>query len=104
MNLEISLVPIGHISPLIPGLLPHLQKSELWTRGRSTVDDILRSLFVGQMQLWVVFSQEGKNAPPIVVALSLTKLPKAALPASVVGFIAFNPAVILPVVVAPAAP
>lgn len=56
MNLEISLVPVGHISPLIPSLLPHLQKSEVWTRGRSTVDNILHFLLNGQMQLWVVFS------------------------------------------------
>lgn len=58
MNLEISLVPNGSISAIIPGLLPHLQKSELWTRGRSTVDDILRFLFNGHMQLWIVFSPE----------------------------------------------
>jgi len=58
MNLEISLVPVGNISPLLPSLLPHLQKSELWTRGRSKVDDILRFLLNGQMQLWVVFCTE----------------------------------------------
>ena len=58
MKLEISLVPNGHISATIPGLLPYLAKSEEWTRGRSKVDDLLRFLLNGQMQLWVVFSQE----------------------------------------------
>lgn len=58
MNLEISFVPNGNISTAIPTLLPYLAESELWTRGRSKVDDILRFLFNGQMQLWVVFCTE----------------------------------------------
>ena len=58
MNLEISLVPIGNIASVIPGLLPHLAKSEVWARGRCSVDHILRFVLNGQMQLWVVFSAE----------------------------------------------
>jgi hypothetical protein len=58
MNLEISLVPIGHVSAAIPGLLPYLAESEVWSRGRSKVDDILRFVLNGQMQLWVVFCKE----------------------------------------------
>ena len=58
MNLEISLVPVGYVSTAIPGLLPYLVESEVWSRGRSKVDDILRFVLNGQMQLWVVFSKE----------------------------------------------
>jgi len=58
MNLEISLVPIGYVSAAIPGILPYLAESEVWSRGRSKVDDILRFVLNGQMQLWVVFSKE----------------------------------------------
>jgi hypothetical protein len=58
MNLEISLVPNGHITSTIPGLLPYLAESAEWSRGRSKVDDILRFLLNGQMQLWVVFCTE----------------------------------------------
>lgn len=58
MNLEISLVPIGHISKTIPSLLGYLEESESWSGGRSKVDDILRFLLAGQMQLWVVFSKD----------------------------------------------
>lgn len=58
MNLELSLVPVGYVSQAIPSLLPYLKESEVWTKGRSTVDDILRFVFTGQMQLWVVFSKE----------------------------------------------
>jgi hypothetical protein len=58
MNLELSLVPVGNVSETIPSLLPYLRKSEIWDRGRTKVDDILRFVLTGQMQLWVVFSLE----------------------------------------------
>lgn len=58
MKLEISLVPIGHIHEVLPGLVHYLKESESWTRGRSKVDDILRFLVNGVMQLWVVFDTE----------------------------------------------
>jgi hypothetical protein len=58
MNLELSLVPLGHISKTIPSILDYLEKSESWSKGRSTVDDIVRFILVGQMQLWVVFSKD----------------------------------------------
>lgn len=61
MKLEISLVPIGTIAPVIPSILGYLKESELWTRGRSTVDDLLRFIINGQMQLWVVFDSETKQ-------------------------------------------
>lgn len=61
MKLEISLVPLGHIHEVVSGLLPYLKESAVWTRGRSTVDDILRFLVNGSMHLWVVFTpEEGK--------------------------------------------
>lgn len=62
MNLDISLIPIGKVSETIPALLPYLKESESWTRGRSNVDDIVRFIITGQMQLWVVFSPEEQKA------------------------------------------
>jgi hypothetical protein len=56
--MEISLVAIGRVAGLIPSLLPYLKESQDWTRGRATVDDILRMVLNGQMQLWVVY-QDG---------------------------------------------
>ena len=53
--MNISLVSIGKVSGLIPMLLPYLSKSEDWTRGRANVDDILRFVLNGQMQLWVAY-------------------------------------------------
>jgi hypothetical protein len=61
MNLEISLVPVGHVSSTIPGLLPYLAESAVWSKGRATVDDILRFILNGGMQLWVVFDTETKE-------------------------------------------
>ena len=54
MRLEFSLVPYGVIYTVIPRILKYLQVSERWTRGRSSVDDILKFILTGQMQLWVV--------------------------------------------------
>ena len=58
MKLEFSLVPYGMLSTAIPQVIKHLEVSESWTRGRSTVDDILKFLFTGQMQLWVVLGDK----------------------------------------------
>jgi len=55
--MNISLVPHGNIAQLIPALWPYLAESEAWTRGRATVDDILRFVFTGQMHLWAVHDE-----------------------------------------------
>ena len=57
--MKMSLVPVGQISGVLPALLPYLAKSEEWTRGRAVIDDILRFVLNGQMQLWVAH-QEGQ--------------------------------------------
>jgi hypothetical protein len=62
MNLDISLVPNGKVSETVGALYPYLKESESWTRGRSTVDDIVRFIINGQMQLWVIFSPEEQKA------------------------------------------
>ena len=62
MILDISLVPVGNVSETIPGLLTYLRKSEVWDRGRTKVDDILRFVLTGQMQLWVVFDADTQQA------------------------------------------
>jgi len=48
-----TLVPNGQVAQLIPALWPYLATSEEWTHGRAKVDDILRFILTGQMQLWV---------------------------------------------------
>lgn len=58
MNLEISLVPIGHVSSTVPAIIKYLEESAVWSNGRAKADDILRFVLVGQMHLWVVFSPE----------------------------------------------
>ena len=57
--MRMSLIPPGMVAETIPQLLPHLKTSQEWTKGRSTVDDILRFILNGQMQLWVGH-EEGK--------------------------------------------
>lgn len=58
MNLDISLVPYGKISYVIPALVHYLNESEHWALGRSNIDDIVRFALTGQMQLWAVYDVE----------------------------------------------
>lgn len=57
--MDIAFIPHGKVAGVIPALLPYLQESENWTRGRATVDDILRFIMTGQMHLWVAH-EDGK--------------------------------------------
>ena len=52
--MELALIPPGQVALVIPALLPFLQESQRASRGRATVDDILRFVLNGQMQLWAV--------------------------------------------------
>jgi hypothetical protein len=52
--MNISLVPVGQLAGAIAAVLPFLQESVQWARGRVVADDLLRFLVNGQMQLWVV--------------------------------------------------
>jgi hypothetical protein len=51
--MKIALILPGMVADTIPQLLPYLKKSEEQTRGRTTVDDILKFVLNGQMQLWI---------------------------------------------------
>ena len=62
MKLDIALIPYGSIAGTIPAIMPYLMESAKRSRGRASVDDILRFLFSGEMQLWVVFDDETKEA------------------------------------------
>jgi hypothetical protein len=46
---------------MVSPLIKYLQKSEDWTKGRSSIDDIVRFVLTGQMQLWVVYEPESQE-------------------------------------------
>ena len=52
--MNISLIPLGQAAGAIPAVLPFLQESVVWAKGRVTADDLLRFILNGHMQLWVV--------------------------------------------------
>lgn len=64
--MKMSIVYPGQVSYVLPALLPYLQKSEEWTRGRAKVDDILRFVLNGQMYLFVAY--EGNTIYGHVIA------------------------------------
>lgn len=76
MQLDISLVPYGQISYVVPSLINYFEKSEGWTRGRASVDDIVRFALTGQMQLWVVFNPEDQQIYGYVVT-EIKQYPKS---------------------------
>jgi uncharacterized protein (DUF1786 family) len=61
LNLRIALVVPGEYSELVGDLLKHLKKSEAWTKGRATVDDILRFVYTRQMDLWVIVDTDTRT-------------------------------------------
>lgn len=52
--MNITLVPVGQVAGAIPAILPFLNESVQWARGRVTADDLLRFIVTGTMHLWVV--------------------------------------------------
>lgn len=52
--MNISLMPVGQVAGVIPAVLPFLNESVAWARGRVVADDLLRFIINGTMQLWVV--------------------------------------------------
>lgn len=58
MAYTVSYVPYGKLCYVLPHLVENLHKSELWTKGRASVDDIIRFLYLGQMHLWYVFDPD----------------------------------------------
>lgn len=57
--MNIHLVPPTNVAGLVPALLPYLEESEAWARGRVNADDLLQFVSNGRMNLWVV--EEGEN-------------------------------------------
>lgn len=88
MNLSISLIPYGQISYMVAPLIKYLQESEDWTKGRSSIDDIVRFVLTGQMQLWVVFNPEDQAIHGYVIT-EIKSYPQSKM--FVIQYCAMNP-------------
>ena len=62
MKLNISLIPYGALARTVVAIMPYIEESAKRSRGRSSVDDILKFLFTGQMALWVVYDEDSREA------------------------------------------
>jgi hypothetical protein len=58
MNYQLSYVPRGFLTVVVSQLLPYLPKSEQWSLGRSTVDDIVAYLYSGRMHLIAIYNAD----------------------------------------------
>jgi hypothetical protein len=55
--MNMFLIPVGQVYTVLTPLLPYLLESVEWTKGRANVDDLIRLIVTGQMQLWVVMDK-----------------------------------------------
>lgn len=60
MTQRVYIVSHGDVVRMVPILLPWLQKMALWTRGRRTVDDIIKRVLMLESNLWVTLNEEGQ--------------------------------------------
>lgn len=67
--MEFYLVPHSFITRTLPHLVKFLEKSEYWSNGRASIDDIVGFLYSGQMNLWVGVYEGG-----IVVGYLMTEV------------------------------
>jgi len=67
---EITLVPFGYLHSIVPSLTPFFQRSEFWTNGRASIDDIIQFLYTGEMHLWVAYEDDFDN----IVGCMITEL------------------------------
>ena len=68
MNLDISLVPYGMLTDTLPTMSAYLRKSEMWTKGRSSIDDIVGFLYSGRMQLWAIYEPESNTVYGYIIS------------------------------------
>jgi hypothetical protein len=73
---------------MVAPLLRFLQESESWTKGRSSVDDIVRFVLTGQMQLWVVFDPDTQEIHGYVIT-EIKQYPQSKM--FVIQYCAMNP-------------
>lgn len=57
--MKIDLVPVSQLMSVVPALMPYLEESAKWTRGRAIAGDIVRFLLNGHMHLWAVHDGQG---------------------------------------------
>lgn len=58
MNLDITLLPNGHVHEVFPYLIPFIKKAEPFALGRLNADDIAALMFSRSVQTWLVFDQD----------------------------------------------
>lgn len=71
MKQHLFIVGKGDVVGLIPTLLPWLQKMASWTRGRRTVDDIVKRILTDEALLWVTLGADGRPNGALVTKIEL---------------------------------
>lgn len=69
MTQRVYIVGQGDIVAMIPTILPWLQKMATWTRGRRSVDDIVKRLLSMESNLWVTLGTDGEPTGALVTKI-----------------------------------
>lgn len=67
MKYGITLIPYGNLTTVIPQVIPYLRKSELVSHGRSSIDDIVKYLYTGQMFLWAIYEEDSNKLAAFLI-------------------------------------
>lgn len=70
MASTVSYVQFGQLNYVLPHLAENLHKSEFWTKGRASVDDIIKFLYTQHMQLFLVHDPE----VPVIYGYVITEI------------------------------
>lgn len=58
MKLSISLIPEGLLYRTVPGIVRFLETAAMYSRGRTSPDDLLACIFSKRYLLWIVHDEE----------------------------------------------
>lgn len=71
MTRRVYIARTEDVPDLVPALLPWLQKMALWTRGRRSVEDIIKRVLMLETNLWVTLDANGAPNGALVTKVEI---------------------------------
>lgn len=71
MTRRVYIARTEDVPDLVPALLPWLQKMALWTRGRRSVEDIIKRVLLLETNLWVTLDAQGQPNGALVTKVEI---------------------------------
>jgi hypothetical protein len=58
MNLQITIVPHGHINQVLPKVIGYVRKMEPYLYGRAGVDSVIKAMLNPEIQTWIIYDED----------------------------------------------